>query len=190
MPAPEFKVNTYRYDPYRNFKFRVKWGPVGGKLAYVMGVSQVSGLTRQTQSISHRSGGDPSTPRALPGQTTYQPITMQQGVTHDLNFEIWANKVWDYHNSTQSPDQATNLVSLKDFRKDMVIELYNLSGQKVMAYNVYRCWVSEYTAMPELNANGNEVAIRSITIQNEGWERDTSVAEPQEISFDLPQANP
>lgn len=105
MPAPEFEVNANRYDPYRNFKFRVKWGTIGEKMHYVMGISKVSRLTRQTQSIPFRSGGDPSTQRALPGQTSYQPITLEQSITHDLDFEKWANKVWDYHNSTQSPDK-------------------------------------------------------------------------------------
>jgi phage tail-like protein len=75
-------------------------------------------------------------------------------------------------------------VSLKDFRKDITIELYNEAGQKVIAYNVYRCWVSEYQSLPELDANGNAVAIQSITLQNEGWERDVSVAEPTEAQFE------
>ena len=177
-------------DPYRNFKFRVKWGPVGGKLEYVMGVSKVGALQRTTETLTHREGGDPSGQRQRPSATSYGDITMEQGVTHSREFEIWANKVWDYANSTQSSDEATDSVSLKDFRKDMVIELYNLAGQKVMAYKVYRCWISEYTAMPELDENSPGFAIRSITIKNEGWERDYSVEEPTDISFDLPDATP
>ena len=190
MPAPEFKVNTYRFDPYRNLKFRVKWGTIGGEMHYVQGIIEVSPLTRQTECVPYLSGDDPGTQRAEPGRTIFHPITMKQGVTQDLDFEIWANKIWDYQNSTQSPDKATDLMSLKDYRKDIVIELYNLSGQKVMAYNVYRCWISEYTALPTLNALDNGIAVRSITIQHEGWERDTSVTEPEEISYNLPQANP
>ena len=175
MPAPESKLNTQGADPYRNFKFRVKWGEIGGKMAYVMGASKVSALTRRTEVMKHRSGGDPSVPLISPGQTEYEPITLERGVTHDIAFEQWANKVWDYNNTTQNPDQAADPVSLKDFRKDIIIELYNEAGQKVMGYNVYRCWVSEYTAMPELDAKGNAVAIQSMTLQNEGWESDTSV---------------
>lgn len=181
MPAPEFKVNTYRYDPYKNFKFRIKWD---GK--YVAGVSKVSGLVRTTQVVKHRSGGDPSTPRVSPGQSEYEPITLERGVTHDVAFEQWANKVWDYANSTKGDDNSNQIVSLKDFRKDIIIELYNEAGQKVIAYNVYRCWVSEFNAMPELDALGNAVAIQSIKLENEGWERDTSVTEPTEPSFTLP----
>jgi|CXWL01.1.fsa_nt_gi phage tail-like protein len=181
MPAPEFKVNTYRYDPYRNFKFRIKWDN-----AYVAGVSKVSGLTRSTQVISWRSGGDPSTPRRLPGQTEYGAITLERGVTHDMNFEHWANKVWCYTNSLKGDDNSNQIVSLKDFRKDIAIELYNEAGQKVIAYNVFRCWVSEYEAIPELDALGNSVAIQMIKLENEGWERDTSVTEPTEPSFDYP----
>jgi phage tail-like protein len=181
MPAPEFKVNAYRYDPYKNFKFRVKWD---GK--YVAGVSKVSGLVRTTQVVKHRSGGDPSTPRVSPGQSEYEPITLERGVTHDVNFEQWANKVWDYANSTKGEDNSNQIVSLKDFRKDIIIELYNEAGQKVIAYKVYRCWVSEYNAMPDLDGLGNAVAIQSIKLENEGWERDTSVKEPTEPSFTSP----
>lgn len=172
MPAPEFPVNTQRYDPYKNFKFRVKWD---GR--YVAGISKVGGLTRTTEVISHREGGDPSSTRKSPGQTDYGPITLERGVTHDIDFEAWANKVWTYGNA------AGQEISLKDFRKDIIIELYNEAGQKVLAYNVFRCWVSEYTAMPELDASANAIAIQSITLQHEGWERDTAVTEPTEPSF-------
>ena len=172
MPAPEFTVNTERYDPYKNFKFRVMWD---GK--YVAGVSKVGGLTRTTQVVTHREGGSPSLAHRSPGQTEYNAITLERGVTHDLEFEKWANKVWTYGNV---PGQE---VSLKDFRKDIIIELYNEAGQKVLAYKVYRCWVSEYTALPELDASANAVAIQSLKLENEGWERDTDVAEPTEPSF-------
>jgi phage tail-like protein len=172
MPAPEFTVNTERYEPYKNFKFRVMWD---GK--YVAGVSKVGGLTRTTQVVTHREGGSPSLAHRSPGQTEYNAITLERGVTHDEDFEQWANKVWTYGNA---PGQE---VSLKDFRKDIIIELYNEAGQKVLAYKVYRCWVSEYTALPELDASANAVAIQSLKLENEGWERDTDVAEPTEPSF-------
>jgi phage tail-like protein len=179
MPAPEFQVNTYRYDPYKNFRFRVKWD---GR--YVAGVSKVSGLSRTTEVVTHREGGDPSTPRKSPGQSSYAAITLERGVTYDVEFERWANKVWDHHNSTGNNPQ--NLVSLADFRKSITIELYNEAGQLVIAYNVYRCWVSEYQALADLDANGNAVAIQSIKLENEGWERDQTVVEPKEPSFNDP----
>jgi phage tail-like protein len=172
MPAPQFQVNTTRYDPYKTFKFRVKWD---GK--YVAGVSKVGGLTRTTEVITHREGDDPGSFHSPPGQTRHGAITLERGVTHDLEFETWANKVWAF--ATGSEEQQ---VSLNDFRKDIIIELYNEAGQKVLAYNVYRCWVSEYTAMPELDASANAVAIQTIKLENEGWERDTSVGEPTEPS--------
>ena len=181
MANTQFPVATYRYDPYRNFRFRVKWD---GR--YVAGVSKVSGLARTTQVVKHRSDGDPGRPRLSPGQSEFGAITLERGVTHDEAFEQWANKVWDYVNSTKGPDNANELVSLKDFRKDIVIELYNEAGQKVMAYNVYRCWVSEFHALPELDSKGNAIAIQSIKLENEGWERDTNVSEPTEPSFTLP----
>lgn len=185
MPAnTQFPKATYRYDPYRNFKFRLKWDNV-----YVAGVSKVSALTRTTQVITHRSGGDPTTPRRMPGQSEYEAITLERGVTHDVAFEQWANKVWDYHNHTIDDQQGgagNQDVSLKDFRKDIILEVYNEAGQKVIAYKIYRCWPSEFTATPELDANGNAVAIQSLKLENEGWERDTSVQEPTEPSFTLP----
>jgi phage tail-like protein len=174
MPAPEFTVNTYRYDPYKSFKFRVMWD---GK--YVAGVSKVGGLTRTTQVVSYREGGDPSMVHKSPGQTEYNAITLERGVTHDLEFEKWVNKVWDFANAGQLGEE----MSLRDFRKDITIELYNEAGQKVMAYHVYRCWVSEYTALPELDASANAVAIQSLKLENEGWDRDTSVTEPVETKL-------
>lgn len=180
----EFPKATYRDDPYRNYKYRVKWD---GK--YVAGVSKVSNLSKTTEVITHGSGRDPGVQRHIPGQTNFEPITLERGVTHDVAFEQWANKVWDYHNSTiddQQGGSGNKDVSLKDFRKDIILETYNESGEKVTAYRIYRCWPSEFTAMPELDANGNAVAIQSLKLENEGWERDTSVNEPTEPSFTLP----
>ncbi|MBP6789467.1 MAG: phage tail protein [Candidatus Promineofilum sp.] len=172
----KFSVNAQRFDPYKNFKFRVKWD---GR--YVAGVSKVGALKRTTEVVEHREGGDPSSVRKSPGQSKYEPITLERGVTHDLEFEQWANKVWNYGSGLGME------VSLKDFRKDVIIELYNEAGQLVIAYKVYRCWVSEYTAMPELDASANAVAIQSMTLQNEGWERDYDVTEPTEPMFVEPQ---
>jgi phage tail-like protein len=171
----QFSVNAQRFDPYKNFKFRVKWD---GK--YVAGVSKVSALKRTTETIEHREGGDPSSPRISPGRTKYDPITLERGVTHDKEFEQWANKVWNYGSGLGAE------VSLKDFRKDLIIEVYNEAGQLAIAYKVFRCWVSEFTALPELDANANAVAIQSIQLQNEGWERDYEVAEPSEETFTAP----
>ena len=171
----QFSVNTERFDPYKNFKFRVKWD---GR--YVAGVSKVGALKRTTDVVDHREGGDPSTVRRSPGQTKYEPISLERGVTHDPEFEAWANKVWNFGSGLGSE------VSLKDFRKDLIIEFYNEAGQLVIAYKVYRCWVSEFTALPELDASGNAVAIHSITLQHEGWERDYDVAEPQEPTYSEP----
>ena len=172
----QFTVNATRVDPYKNFKFRVKWDG-----AYVAGISKVSMLQRTTEVVTHRDGGDPSTSHKSPGRNEYDAITLERGVTHDLAFEQWANKVWDYQNAqAQNADQE---VSLADFRKDVIIDFFNEAGQKVISYQVYRCWVSEYQALPELDANANAVAIQHIKLENEGWARDPSVVEPQEPSF-------
>jgi phage tail-like protein len=172
----EFTVNASRLDPYKNFKFRLKWDG-----AYVAGVSKVSALKRTTEVVKHRDGGDPSTSHKSPGRTEYEAITLERGVTHDLAFEQWANKVWDYQNAqAQNADQE---VSLADFRKDVIIDFFNEAGQKVISYHVYRCWVSEYQALPDLDANANAVAIQHLKLENEGWDRDVSVVEPAEPSF-------
>jgi phage tail-like protein len=172
----QFTVNAQRFDPYKNFKFRVKWSANG----YVAGVSKVSALKRTTEMVEHREGGDPSSSHKSPGRTKYEPITMERGVTHDLEFEQWANKVWNFASGLGSE------VSLADFRKDILIEVYNEAGQLALAYKVYRCWVSEYQSLPDLDANANAVAIQHIKLENEGWERDVAVVEPNEPSFTEP----
>ena len=175
MAAPQFPRNAQRYDPYKNFKFRIRFG---NSPAYVAGVSKVSALKRTTEVVKHREGGDPSSSRKSPGRTEYDPITLERGVTHDPDFETWASKVWNYGSGLGRE------VSLKDFRRDITIEVYNEAGQLAIAYNVYNCWVSEYQALPDLDANANVVAIQHIKLENEGWERETSVPEPTEISFE------
>ena len=173
----QFSVNANRFDPYKNFKFRIKWD---GR--YVAGVSKIGALKRTTEVIEHREGGDPSSVRRMPGQTKYEAITLERGVTHDREFERWANKVWNFGAGLGAE------VSLADFRKPVIIEMYNEAGQLVTAYNVYRCWVSEFQALPELDASANAVAIEMIKLENEGWERDESVTEPTEPSFTIPPA--
>lgn len=168
----QFTVNASRFDPYANFKFRVRWD---GR--YVAGVSKVSALKRTTEVIEHREGGDPSTVRRAPGRTKYDAVTLERGVTHDVEFERWANKVWNLGSGLGAE------VSLKDFRKDLIIELYNEAGQLVIAYKVFRAWVSEYQALPDLDANANAVTIQYVKLENEGVERDYEVAEPSEPSF-------
>jgi phage tail-like protein len=174
----KFTVNTNRFDPYKNFKFRVVWD---GRI--VAGVSKVTALKRTTEVIEFREGGNASNVRKTPGRTKYEPITLERGVTHDIDFEQWANKVWDYANAQAGDQQRQQEMSLADFRKDITIELYNEAGQKVKAYFVHRCWVSEFQAQADLDANANAILIQSIKLENEGWERDESVTEPAEPSF-------
>jgi phage tail-like protein len=164
-------VKNKRFDPYKNFKFRVRFVPGSG---YVAGVSKVSMLKRTTEVVKHREGGDPSTSRKSPGRTEYDAITLERGVTHDTDFEIWAAKVWQIKAGLGSE------VSLADFRRDIIIDFYNEAGQLAISYHVFRCWVSEYQALPDLDANANAVAIQHIKLENEGWERDFSVVEPTE----------
>lgn len=172
----QFTVNTQRFDPYKSFKFRVKWD---GR--YVAGVSKVSALSRTTEVVEHREGGDPSSVRKSPGQTKFEAVTLERGVTHDTEFEKWANKVWNLGSGLGAE------VSLRDFRKDLIIEMYNEAGQLAITYNVLRCWPSEYQALPELDASANAVAIQTLKLENEGWERDQSVTEPTEESFTDPE---
>lgn len=163
----QFSVNTQRFDPYKNFKFRIKWD---GK--YVAGVSKISALKRSTEPVTHREGGDPSTSRLSPSVWKFEPITLERGVTHDPEFEKWANLIY-----TTDGDAA---ISLQNFRKDLIIDFLDEQGVIAKSYKVYRCWVSEYTALPDLDANAHVIAIEHLVLQNEGWERDVAVTEPTE----------
>ena len=171
----QFTVNAQRFDPYKTFKFRLKWD---GR--YVAAVSKVSALSRSTEVVEFREGGDPSTVRRSPGQTKFEAITLERGVTHDPEFERWANKVWNFGSGLGAE------TSLQDFRKDVTLEFYNEAGQLALAYNIFRCWPSEFQALPELDASANAVAIQTLKLENEGWERDLAVPEPSEPSFDEP----
>lgn len=179
----QFPKNPQRLTPYANFRFQVLFDT-----AVVAGVTKVSGLTRSTQVIKHREGSDPRTVHMAPGQTEYGPITFERGVSYDKTFAQWANKVFDYSNSTGTAPTAQN-TSLKDFRKSMTINIYNEAGQKVLAYKVYNCWVSEFHAMSDLDGLGNALVIETMTIQNEGWERDWTVQEQAEPTFTLPSGS-
>jgi len=172
----QFTVNALRFDPYKNFKFRVKWD---GR--YVAGVSKITALKRTTEVVKHRDGGDPSTSRKSPGRTEYEAVTLERGVTHDTEFEKWANKVWNFGAGLGAE------ASLADFRKDILLDFYNEAGQIVMSYKLFRCWVSEFQALPDLDANANAVAIQHLKLENEGWERDLAVVEPSEPTFTEPQ---
>lgn len=173
----QFTVNARRFDPYKNFKFRIKWD---GR--YVAGISKVSALKRTTEVVEHREGGDPSTVRKSPGRTKYEAVTLERGVTHDIDFEQWANKVWN----VGAGDGAE--ASLSDFRKDVILDVFNEAGQKVISYHLFRCWISEFQALSDLDANANAVAIQHIKLENEGWERDIAVTEPAEPSFNNPES--
>lgn len=165
----QFSVNATRFDPYKNFKFKVKWDG-----HYVAGISKVGALKRTTEVVEHREGGDPSSKRKAPGQSKFEAVTLERGVTHDPDFEAWANKVWNFGAGPGSES------SLADFRKDIILDVFNEAGQKVLSYRLYRCWVSEFQALPELDASANAVAIQTLKVENEGWDRDDSVTEPTE----------
>lgn len=163
----KFTVNSTRLDPYFGYLFKIKWDN-----QYVAGLNKCGALKRTTEVTPWYEGGDSSGPYQIPGKSKYDAITMEAGVTHDTAFEDWANKVNNF--------QGAAAMSLATFRKDISIEVYNHQGAKVLAYNVFRCWVSEYQALPQLDAGGNAVMITSIKLENEGWVRDTSVTEPKE----------
>lgn len=168
----QFAANPNRHDPYKNFKFLVRFDK-----DVVAGVSKVSALKRTTEVVKHRDGGDPSSSRKSPGRTEYEAVTLERGVTHDEEFARWAGKVWDLGAGLGAE------VSLADFRRDIRIELLNEAGQVVLAYRLFRCWVSEFQALPDLDANANAVAIEHLKLENEGWERDESVTEPTELAL-------
>jgi phage tail-like protein len=171
----QFSVNTHRLDPYKNFKFRVKWSLVpGGPDVYVAGLQKCGGLKKTTEMIEWRAAGDPSIVRKLTGRTNFQPISLEQGLTHDTTFEQWAALV----NNTKDGDAGN---SPRNFRKNITIELMNEAGQTVIAYKIMNAWVSEYQALADLDSNGKAVNITSLKLEHEGFVRDESVAEPAEL---------
>lgn len=164
---PQFAVNAHRFDPYKNFRFQVMYD---GRV--VLGVSKVGALTRATEVVNYRSGGGNTYEFKSPGRTSYEAVTLERGITHDPDFEDWAARV--------HPHDGSSNASLREYKKDLVLNLLNLQGQVVKSYFLFRTWVSDYTAMPELDGGQNVVAVESITLQIERWERDLSVTEPTE----------
>lgn len=165
--AKGFVVNAHRYDPYKNFKFRVLWD---GRT--VLGVSKVSALKRTTEVVKHRDGGDNSTDHKSPGRTSYEAVTLERGLTHDLEFEKWANLVHAY--------AGDPTMDLSAYKKELTLEVLNERGHVAKRYFLHGCWVSEFTATPDLDANANAVAIENIKVELEGWERDVETKEPDE----------
>ena len=165
-----FSVNTSRFDPYKAYRFLVY---LDTATAPVAGVSKVGGLKRSSDAIDYKEGGNAIIRKGL-GRTKYEAITLERGVTHDPDFEVWAN-------AAQVLDKGAPSQSLKNLRKEVRIELLNEAGQPVHRYVVHRAWVSEYQALSDLDAGGNAVAIEHIKLENEGWEHDLSLAEPTEV---------
>ena len=169
---PEFSVNTERFDPYKNFKFRVKWD---GK--YVPGIFRVHGFMRRT--LTKKLPGPERHPfRYAPARTTFDPIILIRGRTHDTEFENWANQIW---NIDIDPDEEPT-----EYKKNITVELFNEAGQLAIAYNVFNCWPIRYNPLGKLDANDTEIATETLVLIHEGWERDKNVAEPSEPSFTEP----
>lgn len=168
MAAPTFPVNAHRSDPYRTFMFQVV---IDGQI--VAGLKKMGVLKKSTEAVKWRSAGDPAHERIMPGGTSWEAVTLEQGLTHDPVFENWANKVNNI--------QGSAAMSLVNFRKDIVLNVLNLQGTVAISYKLFRAWVSEYQALPDFDASTmNAVGIQTITLQHEGWERDLAVTEPTE----------
>ena len=164
-----FNVNSSRFDPYKNFRFRVYFG---NSTTPVAGVSKVTGLKRSSDVIDYKEGGNGIIRKGL-GRTKYEAITLERGLTHDDEFAFWAD-------AAQSLDTGDPVTKLGELRRDVRIELLNEAGQPVHRYVLYNCWVSEYQALPDLDAGGNAVALEHIKIENEGWAHDADLQEPDE----------
>lgn len=167
--AKSFSINTSRFDPYKNYRFLVYFGT---STTPVAGVSKVTGLKRSSDPIEYREGGNALIRKGL-GRTKYDPITLERGITHDSEFEDWAN-------AAQVLDKGSPSSSLANLRRDLRIELLNEAGQPVHRYVVHGCWVSEFQALSDLDAGGNAIAIEHIKLENEGWEHDRTLTEPKE----------
>ena len=164
-----FQKNANRIDPYKNYKFQLKWD---GRT--VLGVMKVGPLKRTTNVITHRSGGENSVDHKTPGRTTYDAVTLERGITWDLEFENWANKVHPY-----AGDTAMDLVN---YRKDVVLEVLDEKGHVARRFFLYHCWVSEFQTLPALDSSANAIAIETLKLELEGWDRDLSLTEPDEAA--------
>lgn len=164
---PQFSVNAHRLDPYKNFKFRIKW-----ENQYLAGLSKMSAIKRSTEAIEWREAGGPSVVRKLPGRTKFEPVSFEAGLTHDKQLIDWADLV-----NNPRGDAA---MSLKQYRKEVTVEVLNMQGTPVMAFILHRAWVSEFQAIPELDANANAVAIQILKLEYEGFSVDSAIAEPAE----------
>ena len=175
----KFTVNPNRFDPYKNFKFRVSFGT-----GYIAGVSKISALKRTTEMVEHREGGDPSSSHRSPGRTEIRAD--HDGTRRDPRPGVRGvgEQGLELQNAQAPSDQRQREVSLKDFRRNLTIDVFNEAGQKVISYQVFRAWVSEFTAQADLDANANAILIQSIKIEHEGWIRDANVVEPAEPQFD------
>jgi phage tail-like protein len=158
--------STNRFDPYRTFRFKVKWDG-----QYVAGLTKMGALTRTLESVDFYEAGENLIPRKLPGKGTFGNVTLEAGVTYDTAFQDWANQCFDF--------ASHSITSLGEFRKNITVDVFNEAGQKALSYNLYRCWVTEYRALPDLDSSANTVAITTITLAVESWQRDEDVVEPQ-----------
>jgi len=165
-----FTVNLSRYDPYKTHRFLIYFGTATSPVA---AVSKITGLKRSSEVIDYREGGNAIILKGL-GRTKYEPITLERGITQDLDFVTWAN-------APQLLDHGSPLTSLAKLRQEVRIDLLNEEGQPVWRFNVHRAWVSEYQALPDLDASANAIAIEHIKLENEGWEQDTTLTEPLEL---------
>jgi len=168
----QFSVNTSRLDPYKNFQFRIKWD---GR--YVAGVSSVRGLKQATEAVTRREGGVPGSDRKSPRRAQFEAVTLEHGVTHDPKFAAWASE------ARKLGKDVGVVTSIPDYRKDIIIEIFNDGGQKALSYRVFRCWVSEFQAQPAPPAHTNAVTIQTLKLENEGRKRDPDVTAPSEPSL-------
>jgi phage tail-like protein len=168
--SKQFPINTNRFDPYKSYRFLVYFDK---STTPVAGVSKVTGMKRSTDPIEYKEGGNALSRKGM-GRTKYDPITLERGITHDSDFEDWAN-------AAQLLDKSVPTQSLKALRKTLQVVLLNEQGLPVHGYTVYRCWVSEYQALPDLDAGTNAIAIEHIKLEHEGWEHDPTVKEPTEV---------
>jgi phage tail-like protein len=138
-----------RVDPYRNFSFLIEIDGITQA-----GFSDCTGFGASTDPIEYREGGENRTVRKLPGMTKYNNITLKWGITDSRELYDWYRDV----------------VNGKIERKNGSIILLDLQGQEVLRWNFFNGWPSKWDG-PDFTAKGNDVAIETLEIANEGTER-------------------
>lgn len=180
-------------DPLRNFKFRVEIQhvqPGYGMMAH-LGFMAASGLAATTEPISYREGGDNTTPRKMPGQTDFPPVSLTRGIVGNAKDQSllwqWYREIFFVTQGAQGWASEGN-----DFRTTVYIRVFDhpvnrgpargdavgmgpIFGQVKASWKLFNAWPAAL-AFSDLDAGGNGVLVNNLSLMYEGF--DFATADP------------